>query len=51
MLVEEVDVSSVKTPGDILSNLVRASALNHVQLSPAILGFGTGRSTDEEVVL
>jgi len=38
MFVEELDVSVVDTLCDLLSDLMRSSALDHVQLGPSVLG-------------
>jgi hypothetical protein len=40
MLVEEVDVSVVDALGDLLSDLVGRSALDHVEARPSVLSFG-----------
>lgn len=51
MLIEELDVAGVDSLGDFLSNLVRAAALNHVQVRPTALGVCAGGGTDKQVVL
>lgn len=51
MLVEEVDVAVIDALCDLLADLVRSAALNHVQLCPSVLSLCAGRSSDEEVVL
>lgn len=51
MLVEELDVTVVDTAGNLLADLVRATALNHVELGPSVLSLRAGGGTDEEVVL
>lgn len=51
MLIEEVDLARINALGNLLAHLVRATALNHLQVCPAILGFRTRRSTHEERVL
>lgn len=51
MLVEELDLAIVDSLGNLLADLVRATALDHVQTGPAVLSVGTGRSTHEQVVL
>ena len=51
MLIEEVDVARVDSAGDLLANLVRTAAFDHVQPGPSILRFGTGRSAHEKIVL
>lgn len=50
MLVEEVDLTIVDTLGNLLADLVRAPAINHVQFSPAVLCFRAGRSADKQGV-
>jgi hypothetical protein len=51
VFVEELDVAVVDPLCDILSDLVRASSLDHVVARPSVLGLGAGRGTNEEVVL
>lgn len=51
MLIEELNLASVDSLGDLLSDLVRAPSLNHVQASPAVLRLCTGGSAHEERVL
>lgn len=51
MLIEELDIAGVDSLGDFLSDLVRATALNHVQAGPAALGLCAGGGTDKQVVL
>ena len=36
MLVEKIDIAIVYPFGNLLSNLVGATALNHIESSPAI---------------
>lgn len=48
MLVEEIDLASIKPLGNLLADLVRATALNHLQIGPAVLRLGTGRRSHEE---
>jgi hypothetical protein len=50
MLIEELDVAIVDALGNLLADLVRASALNHVQSRPAVLRLCAGRSANEECV-
>jgi hypothetical protein len=50
MLIKELNLSIIDALGDFLSDLVRATAFNHVQASPAILRLCTGRGTHEEGV-
>lgn len=50
MLVEEFDVAVVDTLGNILADLMRRAALDHVQAGPPILSFGTGGGANEEIV-
>ena len=51
VLVEEVDATLVDTLGNVLADLVRRAALDHVESSPAVLSLGTGGGTDEKAVL
>lgn len=51
MLIEEVNVAVVNSLGNLLANLVRRTALDHVQVSPARLRVSTSGGTDEEAVL
>ena len=51
MLVEKVDIAVVDALGDLLADLVRATAFDHVESCPAVLGLSTRRGTDEKVVL
>jgi hypothetical protein len=51
MLVEEVNVSVVDTFGNLLSDLVRRPALDHVEARPSVLCLGAGRGANEKVVL
>lgn len=51
MLIKELDIAIVDSLCDLLSDLVRAAALNHVQARPAILRLRTGRGAHEEVIL
>ena len=51
MLVEEVDATLVDALGNVLADLVRSATGDHVESSPAVLGLGAGRGTDEEAVL
>lgn len=51
MLVEEVDAALVDAFGDLLADLVRASAVDHVQRGPAVLRLGARRRADKERVL
>ena len=51
MLIKELNIAVVDSLCDLLSDLVRAAALNHVQPRPAILRLRTGRGAHEEVVL
>lgn len=50
MLIKKVDLPRVQPFGNRLSNLVRTTALNHVQIGPAALRLGTGRGTHEQLV-
>ena len=50
MLIEEFDVAVVDTLGNILADLMRRAALDHVQAGPPILSLGTGGGADEEIV-
>ena len=50
MLVEEFDVAVVDTLGNILADLMRRAALDHIQAGPPILSLGTGGGADEEIV-
>lgn len=51
MLVEEVDAARVDALGNVLADLVRASAVDHVESGPSVLSLGTGRGANEERVL
>lgn len=51
MLVEEVDAARVDALGNVLADLVRASAVDHVEGGPSVLSLGTGRGANEERVL
>lgn len=51
MLVEELNLAGVDSLGDLLSDLMRAASLNHVQASPAVLRLCTGGGAHEEGVL
>jgi hypothetical protein len=51
MFVEELDVAVVDTLGNLLANLMRRPALDHVEASPSVLSLRARRSADEEVVL
>lgn len=50
MLIKKVDLPRVQPFGNRLANLVRTTALNHVQIGPAALRLGTGRGTHEQLV-
>lgn len=51
MLIKELDVAIVDSLGDLLSDLVRAAALDHVQLRPAVLRLRAGGRAHEQIVL
>lgn len=51
MLIEELNLATVDPLGDLLSDLVRAPSLNHVQASPAVLRLRAGGGAHEEGVL
>lgn len=42
MLVKKLNISGVDSLCNLLSDLVRASTLNHVESGPAILGLSAG---------
>lgn len=48
MLVKEVDATLVDTLGNGLSNLMRSTTVNHVQIRPSVLSIGTRRGTNEK---
>jgi hypothetical protein len=50
MLVEELDPPLIDTLGNVLADLVRGTALDHIEGCPAIFCLGTRRSTDKEGV-
>jgi hypothetical protein len=50
VLVEELDIAIVDAPGNVLADLMGASALDHVEAGPAVLGLGARGGADEEVV-
>jgi hypothetical protein len=51
MLVEELDVTVVDPLCNLLANLMRRPALNHIQARPSVLRLSTRRGANEEVVL
>lgn len=51
VLVEEVDTARVDALGNVLADLVRASAVDHVELGPSVLSLGAGGGADEQRVL
>jgi hypothetical protein len=51
MLVKELDVAIVNTLCNLLSNLMRRPALNHIQPRPTVLSLCSGRRANEEIVL
>lgn len=53
MLVEELDVAIVDALGDVLADLVRRPALDHVQPRPSVLRLGAraGAHHEREFVL
>ena len=48
VLIEELNLAIIDPLGNFFSDLVRATALNHVQASPSILRLCAGRGTHEE---
>jgi len=51
VLVEELDAALIDALGDVLADLMRAAALNHVKTGPAVLGLSAGGGADEKAVL
>lgn len=51
MLIEELNLTIVDSLGNLSADLVRATALDHVQACPAVLGLCAGRGAHEQVVL
>jgi len=51
VLVEELNVVVVDASCDVFANLMRSTALDHVELSPSVLGLSSRAGTNEEVVL
>jgi hypothetical protein len=51
MLVEELNVAIVDTLRDLLTDLMRRPALDHVQSCPSVLRLSAGRCANEKVVL
>jgi hypothetical protein len=51
MLVEELDVAIVDTLSNLLTNLMRRPALDHVQSCPSVLCLGARRCANEKIVL
>lgn len=50
MFIKELDLTTVDSLGNFLSNLVRTSSLDHVESRPTILRLCTGRRPDEKGV-
>jgi hypothetical protein len=50
MLIKEIDLAVVDTLGNFLSNLMRASTTDHVQLRPSVFSLGSRGGSDEETV-
>jgi hypothetical protein len=50
MLVKELDIAIVDPLCNLLANLMRRPALNHVQPRPSVLRLRTRRRANEEVV-
>jgi hypothetical protein len=50
VLVEKVDSAVVDPFGNCLANLVRRSALNHIQASPSVLGLSTRGCPNEQAI-
>lgn len=51
MFVEELDAALIDAFGNVLADLVRRPALDHVESSPTVLRLSAGRRADEESVL
>src|SRR6185369_15490499 len=51
VLVTHADAAFVDAGGDILAGLVRPATVDHVQLCPAVFGFGADGCADEQVEL
>lgn len=51
MLIEELDIPIVDSPGNLFPYLMRRPALNHIQTRPSILSLRARRRADKEVVL
>lgn len=51
MLIKKLNIARINSLCNLLSDLVRASPLNHVESGPAVLGLRAGRGSDEQAVL
>jgi hypothetical protein len=50
MFIKELDIRLINTPGNLLSNLMRAPPLNHIQFRPTILRLSPGGRAHEKGV-
>lgn len=51
VLIKEVDATLVNSLGDSLPDLMRRSALDHIESRPAVLGLSARGGSDEKGVL
>lgn len=50
MLIKKLNIARIDSLCNLLSDLVRASPLNHIEPGPAVLGLGAGGGSDEQAV-
>lgn len=50
MLIKELDIPIINALRNRFAHLMGSAAFNHVEVCPAVLGFGAGGGADEEGV-